>query len=110
MTRAIQHNMLRIMDNMTIDIKQRLRDTIDSDQASPMDIWSVRALCRDALTKIEVLEESIRTLQLELDIARSAVRGQSPDCLVLTRHTITLQRALPALNEGDSILLIVAPR
>lgn len=92
-----------------MDIKQRLQQMVDSKDLSYVGAATVAELCKEAVEEIERNEETIRTLQLHLDMARSAVRSQSPEVVQLTRHTITLQRPIPALEVGDSIILIVAP-
>jgi hypothetical protein len=100
------------MTNEFNDLKPRLQAAIlhwDWGTISAGVGYAAKMLCQDALKEIERNAETIRTLQLELDIARSAVRSQSPEVVQLTRHTITLQRPIPALEVGDSILLIVAP-
>lgn len=92
-----------------MDIKERLREVIDF--AGPVDYApsDKRELCRDALAEIERQQEVIRTLQVELDIARSAARDTLPEVHQLTRHTITLQKPLPAMDVGDSLLLVIVP-
>lgn len=92
-----------------MDIKQLLGQLSDRVTNVGFGCNTGPMICRMALTEIESQAETIRTLQTELDIARAAVRAELPDVTQLTRHTITLQRPLPALDVGDSILLLVVP-
>lgn len=92
-----------------MDIKRRLAQAAELfTEDGKTSEWRVE-LCREAVAEIERQAETIRTLGVELDIARAAVRAELPEVTQLTRHTITLQKPLPALDVGDSILLLVVP-
>jgi hypothetical protein len=58
-------------------------------------------------SELERKNEIIRTLEVELDILRAAIRADLPGTTQLTRHTITLRKPLPEMNAGDSLLLVV---
>jgi hypothetical protein len=90
-------------------IKQRLVQAIDSWEWRTVDPLLAHMLCRDALEEIERQAEVIRTLGVELDIASAAVRAEIPEVAQLTRHTIALQKPLPAMDVGDSLLLVIVP-
>jgi hypothetical protein len=92
-----------------MDIKQKLQQFLDVPGTWEGRIPGITRLCREALTEIESDAEVIRTLKIELDIARAAVRAGMPEVAQLTRHTITLQKPLPAMEVGDSLLLVIVP-
>jgi hypothetical protein len=91
-----------------MDIKQRLRSHV-VEGSSTAYVVKTRELLNDALAEIERQEEVIRTLGVELDIARAAVRAEIPEVAQITRHTIALQKPLPAMDVGDSLLLVIVP-
>lgn len=88
-----------------MNIKERLRKLT----LGGVDRLEISSTCYAALAEIERQEEVMRTLRVELDIARSAVRSTLPEADQLTRHTITLQKPLPAMGVGDSLLLVIVP-
>jgi hypothetical protein len=92
-----------------MDIKQRLQEFLDGPVTWEERIPGITKLCRDALEEIERQAEVIRTLGVELDIASAAVRAEIPEVAQLTRHTIALQKPLPAMDVGDSLLLVIVP-
>jgi hypothetical protein len=92
-----------------MDIKRLLGQLSDRVTDIGFGRWTGPVICREAVAEIERQAEVIRTLGVELDIARAAVRRDMPEVTQLTRHTITLQRPLPAMDVGDSLLLVVVP-
>jgi hypothetical protein len=87
-----------------VDIKRRLADAAGETYGGSIGapLTGGAELARDALAEIERLE-SLNAQCIDL------VRVSCPGIGVMTRHTISLEKPLPALNPGDSILLQVLP-
>jgi hypothetical protein len=85
-----------------MDIKQQLRQVIVIGSREPFSLqwYELKDLCQSALAEIERLE-GLNDQCVDL------VRVSCPGIGAMTRHTITLQEPLPALNPGDSLLLQV---
>jgi hypothetical protein len=98
---------VHVTGNESMDIKKRLREVVEF--RGPIDYGQPETLnlCREALVEIERQAEVIRTLGVELELARA---GAWPNGPIAMRLEALEQWQLVVIQASDSLIRKIAPR